>query len=928
MGPLMSLSAASTQAGGIPVVSSSPLTRAAMVTFGLALALSPPVVAQTPPQQYVYDSLPTSATSSNITGYLKNAETGALGAIAASPFGDRLQGSAMAIDALGRFLFVVNRITSNISMFQIDSATGNLTEVAGSPFSTGVTENPNMAPTSPVCIAAEKSGRFLYVGYQNGNFQGRGAINEYLIDAVSLQLLPLPGQPTLDITSSPIAIFADPKGLHLYVGLGLNQSTGMQDAGTDVYSIDSSNGQLAFTGSAGNALNSGRNIALDSKGRFFFDGWGASQTFLDSALISPADGTATSGVMTLALASGDAPVAMLTESSGKFLYVQQFSGAFIYSIDQVSGALAQGPPVSVLNFKTGTAATDPLGPYLYSLQNDGVHAFLIDSQTGGLTEISGSPYSLGSGGSGPLTISGAPVQAISGPAVALFPSSEDFGGVTLGQSSNSRLVTLTNTGDQALSVNSIALGGANPADYTATPTCTPPTLLQPNATCTISVVFSPTQTGARTATLSASDNASGSPQSITLVGQGLAAQPAVTLVPGTLTFAATTQGITTPAQTITLTSAGSATLHISSVLLGGSNPSDFSMTNTCSGALAPNATCTINVTFTPIGAGSRTAVVTISDDAPNSPQNVALSGTGIAAQPAATIVPSGVAFPATTQGSSSTPQTITLTSSGSTTLHVASVVLGGANPPDFTMNSTCVGAYSPTANCTITLTFAPLTAGSRSAEISISDDAPDSPQTILLSGNANAAFTISGTSANGLAAAISAGQTATYSLQLIPNAGFTGSVSFGCTGAPSAATCSAPSVQVANSNPVPFTVSVSTTGSTLVIPVVPSPKVYFPPAGLEVAILILLVLFLFLVLPKNLRSRRLVLGSVPLAMLLLMTLFHAVGCGGGAGVAPAQTVTHIVTPQGTSTLTVAPSAMSASGKPLELTPIHLTLTVQ
>src|SRR5205823_8069674 len=115
---------------------------------------------------------------------------------------------------------------------------------------------------------------------------------------------------------------------------------------------------------------------------------------------------------------------------------------------------------------------------------------------------------------------------------------------------------------------------------------------------------------------------------------------AVTLVPATLTFAATTQRSTTPSHPITVTSAGSATLHIASVLLGGSNPSDFSLTSTCSGALAPNATCTINVTFTPLGAGSRTASIAINDDAPNSPQSVSLAGTGIAAQPSATLAPS------------------------------------------------------------------------------------------------------------------------------------------------------------------------------------------------------------------------------------------------------------------------------------------------
>ena len=894
----------------------------------LAFATAASAFAQSASQQYVYGAVPVTTASSNIDALAKNAQTGALAAIPGSPFPDRMLGFAMAIDGLGRFLFVVNKNTSNISMFQIDQSTGALTEVPGSPFSTGAVENPNMTATSPVCLATEKSGRFLYVGYQQGNYQGLGAVNEYLIDASGLQLVPLAGQPTLDIPSSPIGMFVDPKGLHLYVGLGLNLFTGVQDAGTNVYAIDPTTGQLTFSGSAGNATDTGRGLALDPQGRFFFDAWGGTRTFLDSALISPADGTATTGVNTVALASGDVPSAMLTESSGKFLYVKQNAGTYVYSIDQLTGALTVGPAPTGLKFQPGTAAADPLGPYLYALQTDGVHAFLIDSQSGLLSEIPGSPFLAGAGAIGPLTITGSPVQAVSGPLAALFPSSQDFGSITLGQSSTSRAITLTNTGDQALSVNSISLTGVNPGDFSAIPTCTPPTLLQPNATCTISVVFTPTQTGARSASLVVSDNAPGSPQSVALSAVGLAAQPAVTLSPGALTFPATTQGTTAPSQTVTVTSAGSATLHISSVLLGGSNPSDFSMTNSCSGALSPNQTCSISIAFTPLGAGSRSATITINDDAPDSPQNISLTGTGIASQSGATLSSSLVSFPATTQGVASPSQTITLTSSGTTALHIASVVLAGTSPSDFVMTTTCSGSYSPSATCSVTVTFAPLVAGSRSANISISDDAPNSPQTISVSGDANPAFTISATSPNGMSATVSAGQTATYSLQLNPNAGFTGSVSFACTGAPFAASCSAPAVQVLTSNPVSFTVNVTTTGAVAahMVPVLQIPR---PNSSHNVStaacLIVLAFLLLFRVRQNHIRGA--VTLRIAFCLLLCVGVFHASGCGGGTS-ATSVAITHSVTPSGTSTLTVTPAATSSSGKPLQLTPIQLTLTVQ
>jgi hypothetical protein len=365
----------------------------------------------------------------------------------------------------------------------------------------------------------------------------------------------------------------DAKGLHLYVGLGANAGTGIQDAGTQVYSIDSLTGQLSPVGSAGSAGGSGTSIALDPKGRFFFDTWVSTQGAIDTALISPADGTAITGISTLVLPPGVVPFGTLTESSGNFLYVQEGNSALVYAINQTTGALTQNSAaLPVLSLISGRAAADPLGPYLYSLQTDGVHGFLIDSLTGNLSEIPGSPFPLGSAARGTLTISGAPVQAASGPVAQFFPSSANFGAITLGQASSSQLVTLTNTGNQGLALNSLTVGGSNPGDFAATPNCAPPTVLALNATCTISVDFAPTATGPRQASLIAGDNAPGNPQSIPLSGTGAAPQPAVTLAPGTLSFATTAQGSISASQTVTVTNSGSAPLHVSSVTLSGQIP--------------------------------------------------------------------------------------------------------------------------------------------------------------------------------------------------------------------------------------------------------------------------------------------------------------------------------------------------------------------
>jgi 6-phosphogluconolactonase (cycloisomerase 2 family) len=916
----------------LPLLVSNALWFARLLLLELTLAAG--AAAQTPQQQYVFNSIPITNATSQVAAYVKNGQTGALSAAAGSPLAEDLPGGAMAIDGLGRFLFVINTSSSNISMFQIDQSNGSLTQVPASPFSTGPTENPGMAPKSPVCLAAEKSGQFLYVGYQFGNLPNAGAVNEYLIDAASRQLVPLSGQPTTDIASSPIGMVTDSKGLHLYVGMGVNHSTGVQAGGTNVYSIDPMTGTLGLTGTAGSGVSAGRSIAIDPQGRFFFDGSGTTLGIIESALISPADGTALTGISSVTSAN-QIPAAMLTDTSGKFLYVQQGASPVVYTIDQTTGALAVPSPLAIFTFSPISAAADPLGPYLYSLQGDGVHAFLVDPQTGSLSELPGSPFG-GNAAQGSLAITGAPVQAVSGPTAAIFPSSEDFGSVTVGQSSGSKLLTLTNTGGQALSVTSISVTGSNPGDFVATPNCSLPTVLSPNATCTISLIFSPTVAGARQASLATTDNAPGSPQLIPLSGIGAAPLPAVTLVPGSLTFATTTQGSTSTAQTITVTSLGPGPLHISSVLPGGANPADFQLSNACSGAYPAGATCNIVVTFSPLGAGQRSATITINDDAPDSPQSAQLTGTGAAPPPGTPIVklaPASISFGTVTQGAAVGAQIVTLTSSGTGPLHIASVALGGTNSSDFSITNNCTAAaYAVGATCTIGASISPVAIGQRAALVTITDDAPSSPQTISLSASVNPAFAISPAAPGSTSLTVTAGQTAAFNLKLTPGAGFAGSVSFACAGSPAQATCTAPNVQFTGGTPISYVVSVATTKSTMsLVPLQLPPFIWLRLFSL-VECCGAFALLLYVSKSGALSNVSGLTRAGALPVLAALCLFVAAGCGGGAAAVSPQNIPSprvTGTPQGTSTITLTPSVTTSTGAPLAgVAPIQLTLTVQ
>jgi len=680
---------------------------------GLAALVSAPVArAQAPPQQYVYTTTRPSPAANSIAGFAENGQTGALTAVPGSSFGERLDGTALAVDALGRFVFVLNPANNDISMFRIEPSTGALSEVPGSPFAAGSTDNALAAPTSPNVLATEKSGQYLYVGYRYGSLQGNGAMNEYAIDRAHEALVPAQ-QSGLDLASSPVGIAADPKGLYLYVALGPNSQTGEQDAQINIYAIDPATGGLALNG-AGGGSETGRCMAVDPKGRFLFYGHGYAGGFIESAVISPVDGVPLSNGPTIDLGEGNFPGAMAVESGGKHLYVWAGGGGVrVYSIDQTTSALTevQGSPQQLAI--NASVVADPLGPFVYSVDVAGVHGYQVDAPSGLLAEIAGSPFAAGGPAAGGIAITGVPAQAEPGPgpATAFVPASAAFGSWVVGTTSNTIIVRLVNTGSQTLSIPAISIGGTDNGDFAQTNTCAP--TLDPNKNCAISLNFTPSALGSRQASLTFSDNAAGSPQSVPLDGTGVAPRAAVTLSPGTMTFAGTPVGETGAAQIITVTNSGATTLLVAGVTLGGPNPDDFAQTNDCS-SVAVNATCTVRVTFTPQAQGPRTATLSLTDNAPAPQPSASLSGTG---DPPFSVAPSGSSSTSASINAGETAQfnmqvtpaarfsgVVSLTCSGapagaSCQVSPSAVQLSGASPAPFrvTVTTTHGATASPAA---------------------------------------------------------------------------------------------------------------------------------------------------------------------------------------------------------------------------------------
>jgi hypothetical protein len=203
----------------------------------------------------------------------------------------------------------------------------------------------------------------------------------------------------------------------------------------------------------------------------------------------------------------------------------------------------------------------------------------------------------------------------------LKPSSLNFGNQLINTTSAPQTVHLSNTGTAPLVVLSITPPSAPFADPKGTGACPSTSFsLAPGTSCTISVTFSPISTGTFPGSISITDNAPGSPQTIKLTGTGV---PQAALSPASQSFGSV--GVGTPnTKTLTINNYLNTALAFTAAASG-----DFAVTaNSCSGSVAANGHCSISVTYTPTQLGARTGTLTVTDSANNSPQMATLTGTG------------------------------------------------------------------------------------------------------------------------------------------------------------------------------------------------------------------------------------------------------------------------------------------------------------
>jgi Cep192 domain 4/Beta-propeller repeat len=278
--------------------------------------------------------------------------------------------------------------------------------------------------------------------------------------------------------------------------------------------------------------------------------------------------------------------------------------------------------------------------------------------------------------------------------VSASPAVVTFGNQVVSTAGAAQTVTLFNNTNATLNNIVISFTGADATDFSETNTCgSSPATLAALSQCSINVMFTPSKAQAESATLSISDSATGSPQTVPLSGTGTG----VSVSPALLDFSNQTENTTSAAQIVTVTNKGTSALAISSISVTGTNLGNFPENNTCGTSVAAGGSCTISVSFAPTTPSSESATLQINDSDPSSPQIVSLTGTGVApGQPNFSLLLTPAQGTVTAGGSSNFSVTVTSLNS-----FASAVSLSCSGAPIHSTCSLSPTSVTPAANSTV-----------------------------------------------------------------------------------------------------------------------------------------------------------------------------------------------------------------------------------
>ncbi len=317
------------------------------------------------------------------------------------------------------------------------------------------------------------------------------------------------------------------------------------------------------------------------------------------------------------------------------------------------------------------------------------------------------------------------------------PSALSFASTAVGSTSAAQTVTVAASLKAGYAISGLVV--TTSGDFVRTGgTCA--SGVATGTSCTITVAFAPTASGARSGTLSIAHSGVATPVTIALSGSATGgAAPVVSLAPASLVYAQALGG-SSAAQTATVSNTGTAALTLSAISVGGAQASEFGIVGgTCAAgsSVAAGSSCTVRVAFTPAATGTRTAALNFAHNASGSPSAVALSGTGTAAaQPVISANAASLGFGTVVVGTLSATKQATVKNTGAAPLTLGSFTTGGIAPLDFKRSGSCKPALSlaPNTTCTVRYAFQPTATGTRRARLTIASDASNGNLVLALAG--------------------------------------------------------------------------------------------------------------------------------------------------------------------------------------------------
>jgi YVTN family beta-propeller protein len=320
------------------------------------------------------------------------------------------------------------------------------------------------------------------------------------------------------------------------------------------------------------------------------------------------------------------------------------------------------------------------------------------------------------------------------PAFSMAPDRLDFADTAPGAHSQTQRFTVTNTGNEPMSISDVSLTGKDPHQFKLLSGTCRGASVAPAASCLIYVQFRPTAFGHQNALVQIDDNAPGSPHIAQVTGTAVGAK--AVLAPTHLAFGNQRVEEASKPRTIQVTNAGNRPLEVRKAAIQGPNAKAFKLnTDACSGkTLKAGERCDLGVSFRPTARGALTAEIALADNGVGGPDTVTLSGRGIA--PTVNLSPVGIVFGSVRIGSHSAGHTVTLTNRGDAALHIKQILLRGTDPRAFSIVfDRCRGRIlRPTASCQVVIAFGPKRAGAATGRLEFRDDAVTRTQTVGLRG--------------------------------------------------------------------------------------------------------------------------------------------------------------------------------------------------